>query len=303
MNIFTNTTSIDSVITDPTTLTLKKDTLSMIKNLQPYTCQVSRDLVLTDYDKNLSIEKNQTETVRFSWRGSDTNQEGIYVSCNNTLQVVADNNTPIPGGKGNFVFFDSFSVSNDNVAFEGFGSSLDQQGIYISSNGKLHVVADRNTDVPNSTGNFIGFSLSHLGLDGNHVAFFAFGSDSQGIYLYCDGKLQVVADKSTPIPGGTGNFSSLCDPVIAGGNVVFIGTGDNRQQGIYISRDNSLQVLVDTNTTIPGESRKFSRFSNIVLYDNYLTFVGYVCISAEDTADEPIGKYYYLNGTLWQKIF
>ncbi|CAN0523241.1 unnamed protein product, partial [Scytosiphon promiscuus] len=61
---------------------------------------------------------------------------------------VADKNTMIPGGTGNFTsFLPPVPIGGDDVAFLGRGSS-DQEGIYTSIGGTLAVVADLNTIIP-----------------------------------------------------------------------------------------------------------------------------------------------------------
>lgn len=300
MNTSTNKIGVDRVITETTAPILNQNS-SLIQKLQIQVNQIKGESILK---AKLNIpEKNQVAGANFSRQEFGINQEGIYINIDNMLQLVADNNTPIPCGKGNFVFFDSFSVQDRNVAFKGFGSSLDQQGIYISCDGELQVIADCSTNVPNGRGNFIGFSLSDLGLDSNNVAFFAFSTQEEGIYLSGDGELQMVADSNTPIPGGTGNFTSFSDPGVKNGRVVFIGNGLNQQQGIYISTDNSLQKVVDTNTTVPGETIKFAKFNHITLDGNNLAFVGYVSMpDLIGTSYSPIGIYAYSDNSLTKVV-
>ncbi len=163
--------------------------------------------------------------VAFSGNGSS--QEGINIKkVGGTLNVVANRNTPIPGGIGNFTGLGGPSLDNGNVAFGGEGSSL-QRGIYTNIGGTLNIVANTNTPIPGSTGNFTGFS--DLSLDNRNVAFSGFGSSQEGIYIKkVGGTLKLVADLNTPIPGGSGNFSTFRVPSLDKGNVAFIGN-----TGIY----------------------------------------------------------------------
>ena len=84
---------------------------------------------------------------------------GIYSTVGGTLGVVANLNTPIPGGTGNFTNlgsnFDNPSIDGGVVAFHGTGTG--QQGIYSKVGGTLGAVADLNTPIPGGTGNFTGF--------------------------------------------------------------------------------------------------------------------------------------------------
>ena len=105
---------------------------------------------------------------------------GVYTKVDASLKAIADTNTPIPGGAGNFNNFGEVSLSNGSVAFVGFGSGQ-QQGIYTNLGGSLNVVADTNTPIPNRTGNFTSFS-STLSLNKGNIAFVGTGTSSQGIY-------------------------------------------------------------------------------------------------------------------------
>ncbi|MBD2776867.1 DUF7453 family protein [Iningainema tapete] len=204
-------------------------------------------------------------------------QRGIYLLRDGTLQVIADTNTLIPGGVGNFSSFSSVGLNKNNLVFTASGAS-GQQGIYkISGDGVVQLIADTNTSIPNGTGNFISFS--NFVVDENNVVFTARGTNQQqGIYkISGDGVLQVIADKNTAIPGGTGNFINFSNLFLTtnGRNVIFITTSStNQPNGIYISRDGLLQVLVDKNTNIPGTNSKFSGIGNTVIDGDNVAFLG-----------------------------
>ncbi len=69
--------------------------------------------------------------VVFRGLGS-SDQDGVYTDEGGTLRIVADTNTPIPGGAGNFVGFRRDpSIDSGNIAFAGgdtTGSALG--GVY-----------------------------------------------------------------------------------------------------------------------------------------------------------------------------
>ncbi len=219
----------------------------------------------SSFSKGVQDQNNVAFQAITTFTGVNSNnpQAGIYINRDSSLLLVADRNTPIPGGTGNFDRFGSLALAENNVAFSAYGAGSDQRGIYISRSGSLQVVANLNTPIPGGTGNFDSFGS--LALAENNVLFNSYDSSYsvQGIYILQDGSLQVVADRNTPIPGGTGNFKSFSNAppsVLDQKNVVFQAEGENGQQGIYIRRDGALQVLVDTNTTIPGSTIKFSNF-------------------------------------------
>ena len=97
-------------------------------------------------------------------------------------------------------------------------------------------IADTSTPIPSGTGNFTLFSQSPS-IDGGDVAFLGFGDPSftqQGIYSTVGG-LNAVANTSTAIPSGTGNFTFFGNnPSISGGDVAFTG-GRAGQLGVYTS--------------------------------------------------------------------
>ncbi len=71
--------------------------------------------------------------------------------------------------------------------------------------------------------------------------------------------LSTVADKSTAIPGGTGNFTRFFPPVpIGGDDVAFLAEGSSGQEGIYTSIGGTLAVVVDLGTMIPGGTGNFT---------------------------------------------
>ena len=84
-----------------------------------------------------------------------------------------------------------------------------------------------------------------------------------------------IADNSTPIPNGTGNFTSTAFPVLSGGNVAFLGGGSDGQEGIYFSSDGVLSRVVDRNTPVPGGTLgNFDSFLTLALSSSGVSFWG-----------------------------
>ena len=211
-------------------------------------------------------------------------QKGIYLQLSGAPIKLVDLNSPIPSGTGNFTAFGIGAipgdpcVNGDNVAFFGSGSS-GQQGIYrATSGGALSKVADLSTAIPAGTGNFIGFTVSGIPTDpcinGDTVAFFGAGSSGQqGIYRATSvGAAAKVADLSTAIPGGSGNFTGFTingiptDPCVSGDTVAFFGAGSSGQQGVY--RATSLGTptkVVDLNSAVPSSTGNFTAVNGLSL--------------------------------------
>ncbi len=209
-----------------------------------------------------------------------------------TLSRVADTNTAIPGGTGNFACrLGPYSISGNNVVFRGTGFRppffCEPSGIYHFDGTTLSKVADTNTVIPGGVGNFTEFGSppffdSPPLTSGNNVVFEAVGSGGQqGIYLFDGSTLSKVADTNTPIPGGTGNFSSFSVFSISGGNIAFFGSGSG-EGGIYLFNGATLTKVADGNTPIPpGGAGNF---------DGFLSDVGSVAISGSNVVFDGFGS-------------
>ncbi len=195
-----------------------------------------------------------------------------------TFEKIVDVNTAIPEGTGNFGFFETPSLDNGNVAFNGLSGDFEQRGVYTNIGSELNVVADTNTPIPGGTGNFTAFgSFFSPSLDDGNVALNGFGGanfDRSGIYTSINGVLDVVADTNTPIPGGTGTFSNSGGPSLDNGNVVF-GASDVGGDSIYTNIGGGLSVVADTNTPIPGGTGTFFGFTGNSLDNGTVAFGGF----------------------------
>lgn len=120
-------------------------------------------------------------------------------------------------------------------------------------------IVDTNTLIPGGSGNFDNLrnSNAYPAISNGNVVFWGQGAAAEGIYLYTPGSgLSVVADASTAVPGGTGNFVHFYGPDISGNNIVF--NGDNN--GIYTSDGSTIDVVADTHTQIPDSAANFALF-------------------------------------------
>jgi hypothetical protein len=230
-------------------------------------------------------------------------QQGVYVhsAMPSPPDVkIADLNTAIPGGTGNFAsFFTQVGIGGGNVVFIGSGSG-GQTGIYavpsppgITPSPPGIRIADLNTAIPSGTGNFTGFAQAAPATSGGNVAFIGSGSGGQqGIYL--SGTVPTlpqikIADLNTAIPGGTGNFTGFVgSPAISGQNVAFIGSGSGGQQGVYLSNGQPAPPeikVADTSTMMPGTSANFQFFTSVSMDTSVvgtdLAFVGGGTVSGQ----------------------
>ena len=216
-------------------------------------------------------------------------QEGIYLSTRGSVKApsrIADTATPIPGGTGNFLSFSAGSgitIVGGDVLFSGSGSGS-QKGIYLANRAlpqesvlpqDPYRIADTATAIPGGAGTFTGFQNTP-GFSGKDVAFVGSGSGGQqGLYTVAVlsppqvGSPLRIADTTTPIPGGSGNFTAFpSGPALSGNAVAFIGNGSAAQQGLYeVALISPPQVgsplrIADTATSIPGGSGNFTAFGS-----------------------------------------
>lgn len=183
---------------------------------------------------------------------------GVYAEINGDLGLVANGNTPIPGGQGDFVSsglgvaFEGVSISGAQVAFGGRG--VDQEGIYSTIGGGLRVEADRNTILPGVAGKASGLRMPTV--DRGSVSFHASGQFGAGVYARIGNSIEVVADTATQVPGRTEAFS-LIDiwNATERHNVAFWGrcmVNGVAVDGVYVRYYDTLFKIIDSEDTIDG---------------------------------------------------
>lgn len=224
----------------------------------------------------ISFEAPYLYHGKIVFRGYGANkQAGVYTNINGDLSVVADKNTAIPQGKGNFIRFaepspysvdtyhkyqilsyNSPALDDDNVIFIGEGAKH-QIGVYLYKQNHLEKIADTSTKIPTGSGKFKYFHSPYL--NNGNPAFV--GEDKsnkqQGMYEYIDEKLTVIYDKNTLIPGSDEKFSEYWNPDFEGGYVAFWGVDDANHVGIYDNVTGHLRLIANQKTAIPNGRGKF----------------------------------------------
>jgi hypothetical protein len=193
-----------------------------------------------------------------------------------TFIKVADTSTAVPNGTGNFVTFSNM-VSVDAQGRVGFveNNGPTNNGVYFWDSGTLTRVADLNTAIPSGTGNFTGFSFFGNDMADGRLIFRGNGSSSQaGLYLFdaSGSTLTKIADTSTSIPGGTGNFTSFGTGFISGSNYATIASGSSGQQGIYVTDGSTVTKIADKNSTVPDIGGTYSWSSQLGFDGSSLSF-------------------------------
>ena len=183
---------------------------------------------------------------------------------------LASTGDAVPDGGGATFSSLTWASGKANGAFSLYGSAgpataVTLRGVYASAGPSSPLVrlADTTTSVPAGGGaTFSGFS-SYLAGGGATVAFAGYDpSGPAGIYSAptSGGPLSVVADFSTPRPGGTGTFGFFGPMISAyGGTTAFSGGGAaNADPAVYFADAGGLHRIVDNSTVVPGATTAVS---------------------------------------------
>lgn len=149
-------------------------------------------------------------------------------------------------------------------------------GIYLTTPSGYSTVVTTAMPVPNGGGaNFSNiWQASH---ENGRVAFagWASGDGQRGVYSWQNSTLSVIADKSTPIPGGSGTFTSFSEARLSGDQVLLQGRGAGSYNGLFLAdKSGAITRLYDTNTPIPGASGSFSFLSLTAFSAGRVAFYG-----------------------------
>ena len=239
---------------------------------------------------------------RLAFGGLNSTTKAIYSHESNTINVVADANTPIPSGTGTFALqgFSGSSPSADGgmIAFVGRYDAM-RLGVYLDSPSGLARVADTTTSIPNETHNFETFGS--VVLSDGQLTFTGGTSSKRGIYLYDNASKEftTLTDTTTPIPGRVGNFLGFSGGPgidLDDGQVAFLDSTPNYVNGAYIvdSATGVISTVVAPGMAIPdGDGRVFPGDFNAISIDNSRVVVQYAgidrLISSSHTDEPPFG--------------
>jgi len=159
-------------------------------------------------------------------------QRGIYSTVGSSLAVLADLNTPIPGGSGTFTDFRAVSLDGESLGFLGFGSN--EQGIYVSAHGSIGVIADLNTLIPDRTDLFA--ALASVAVDDGNVAFQGRGSDGyNGIFTDLGGSLETVIARGHELDGKSVASVEMGPEGFSGAQIAFLARFTDASEAIYLA--------------------------------------------------------------------
>lgn len=184
-----------------------------------------------------------SDSGRIAFRGEGAaGSLGIFLYSPETgLTAIATDNTPIPDGEGTFSSFGSIIVkraivatSEGNAVFRGGGSD-GQQGIYAWIDGTLVKIVDRNTPLPDGSGNFTGFFDQVPSIDGDKVAFFGIAGFRTGIFVWMSGVLRQVVEVGGQIDGKRLNGVDIGPQALDGSFLAFRARFEGGTQAIYLA--------------------------------------------------------------------
>jgi len=186
---------------------------------------------------------------------------GVYTGSGGALTTVVDQDTLIPGSSTLTFFVPSEpSISQGVVAFmSGDATGLGFPAVYTASGGSVTLVADQTTPDPDGSGTLVP-DMGAPDIDGANVSFR--GSHNLGRPAYFTsvaGALEISADESTAVPGGTYELFLYGTPALDGTQVAFRALA-GQAAGIYVADGGIARVVADGNTALPGDTGNSASF-------------------------------------------
>lgn len=221
---------------------------------------INRNTLIPNGNGNFSYffgDSLDGNNIAFWGLDSNFEQSGIYTSINGVINVVADTNTSIPNGTGNFdpFSFGDFSLEGDTVTFLGTG------GIHSSTGGLLETVIASNTLLPDGNTKLCGFD-PYISVDGDNIAFGSTVCDAitdqyltGGIYAYLDQELVKVIEFEDSLDG-----KEIADALFAGSNtldensIAFWVRFTDGSEAIYLAQAEAVTESVPEPSSILGLS-------------------------------------------------
>jgi hypothetical protein len=183
---------------------------------------------------------------------------GVYaIDPNGGVTLVANRNTPMPGGLNFHTFGAQMAVSDSGqVAFDGYGmpSSTARFGLYAAMpGGSVSKIIDNASTLPGTSGNAGGFGGDHqVGSQEGNVVFS--GSDVAGfggVYRWDGRSLVPLVKRGDPAPGG-GTFTTFHD-VFADSRGVAFSAKTTASGGYYLSENGAIRQLLDPSVLQPND--------------------------------------------------
>lgn len=221
-------------------------------------------LATTSTFTGLSVSGMDASGILFRGWGS-AGERGLYLWTPTASRLVVDNQDTVPGLSSRYSGFSIASIDGDDIVFRSTFSADGsfQLGIFVRDSTDtvrtVRLVADTRTAIPGGTGTFT--KMWHPDVEGGAAYFQGEGDNGQtGIYSDAGGALYAVADTGTPIPGGTGNFTSFAQVAAVGTGVVFFGAGSSGDAGVYFADASGVSRVIAKGDELDGRTVSHVRF-------------------------------------------
>ena len=143
----------------------------------------------------VAVPQMSNGEVVFWGQGNDINTSGLYTTVGGGgIRLVANRNTPVPDGVGNFVQLDrdnAVAIKDGRIMFAGYSETIDNApggvtGIYLWEAGMIRKIVDTTGTIDGRR--IISVSMGRESFDGTGLVFTAyleprfFGNTFQGVY-------------------------------------------------------------------------------------------------------------------------
>lgn len=200
------------------------------------------------------------------------------------LRIAADDD-PAPGGSHPYNGFGMTAIDGDDLAFVAWEQVTYRPGLYLHSGGNTTLIAAGGMPLPEDPGqNFQRIDSGNLALEDGLIVFVHENSSDEepiGIYRHSGGTTSRVVDLSTPVPGGTGNFTDL---QIRGGSILaldrgrilFEGLDAAGKAGLYLAENGNLSRVLSTDANRPPGVAAIHSFRGFDLQGQVVVFAAEV---------------------------
>lgn len=203
-----------------------------------------------------------------------------YTTLFGTLDLIADTNTPVPAGDGNFSsFIQNTYVTSLSAVISG-SDEQNNKGIYEYAANGLSVIVDEHTTIPGGASLFSGFATEPWRFVGSDFAFEAnYQLDDNGInavFARINGNIIKIVDELDTAPSGI-HFQSFDNPVLDGsgsGACVVRGTEVGQPPALYTVFDSQIETIVQSGDAVPGGEGGFASFSTPWIEQGDVIWVG-----------------------------